>query len=145
MDNESEEIEEEIEEEEEELEEGQEEDLGWPDNYTTRTMGHEIRTKGGKWYYEDGEPHEVFKHRPCAFCGATKSDGYLPDRCLGEIPNIIGACCGHGRVEDSYLILEDETSIEGEAVWEYLDKHFPEKYKKRINFYLHKKNSLKKE
>jgi len=53
--------------------------------------------KKEKWFYVDnGKPFD--DNRVCKRCGepATKK-GY--DACLGVIPGVINACCGHGKVK----------------------------------------------
>lgn len=41
--------------------------------------------------------------RTCDYCGLPCGDG--PDPCLGELPGVISACCGHG-VTPPYLWTE---------------------------------------
>ena len=57
-----------------------------------------------QWFYEDGLPlpsagGEV---RPCMRCGALFADD-APDACLGMLPGIDNACCGHGMRENAYV------------------------------------------
>jgi len=67
---------------------------------TAHKRGHLIQYEG-KWVYADnGE--DIQYERPCKRCGLLPTpDGY--DACLGYIPNVISACCGHG-VEKSYKV-----------------------------------------
>jgi hypothetical protein len=67
--------------------------------------GHEIRFKSGQWLYADtGEPVE--KERPCTRCGEMPTpEGH--DACLGTLPGVKSACCGHGKSE---LILIREST-----------------------------------
>ena len=53
----------------------------------------------GQWVYKDThEPISV--ERPCHRCGQMPTpEGY--DACIGHIPNVSSACCGHG-VEAPY-------------------------------------------
>ncbi|MDD5551195.1 MAG: hypothetical protein PHS34_08050 [Candidatus Omnitrophica bacterium] len=53
-----------------------------------------------RWIYSDNK--EIFDDsRPCVKCGKYPTkEGY--DACLGFIPNIKNACCGHG-VEKGYI------------------------------------------
>lgn len=45
------------------------------------------------WYYEDGS--SVKKPRPCPHCGKLPTpEGH--DGCLGTLPGVSYACCGHG-------------------------------------------------
>jgi len=59
--------------------------------------GWTVICRRGKWLYEDtGEPLSVV--RPCRKCGRMPTaDGH--DACLGELPGIAFACCGHGVTE----------------------------------------------
>lgn len=54
----------------------------------------------GEWVYQDtGEPISV--ERPCRHCGRW------PDTCLGELPGVLAACCGHGDRKESYILFEN--------------------------------------
>lgn len=53
------------------------------------TLKLERRTK---WYGE----------RACLVCGLGHS-GAHPDPCLGELPGVTGACCGHGDRTSAYI------------------------------------------
>jgi hypothetical protein len=62
--------------------------------------GHAITTVGSTvcaadWRWADtGEPVQD-KERPCVRCGRLPTaTGH--DACLGDIPEAIAACCGHG-------------------------------------------------
>lgn len=58
-----------------------------------------------KWYYADtGEFIDLDHERPCTLCHKPPThEGY--DACLGELPGVLNACCGHG-VEDGYIHYE---------------------------------------
>ena len=64
--------------------------------------GHIIILKNDKWIYEDtGESVFEIEVRPCKRCGKVPTpEGY--DACLGYIPNVISACCGHG-IEKKFI------------------------------------------
>jgi hypothetical protein len=48
------------------------------------------------------DPDGVGLERPCVSCGLTAApDG--PDPCLGTLPGVVSACCGHG-VEEPYVL-----------------------------------------
>lgn len=57
----------------------------------------------GQWVYEDnGQP--INENRPCCRCGQPPTaDGH--DDCVGHIPGVTSACCGHG-VEAEYSVNE---------------------------------------
>lgn len=79
--------------------------------------GHPICwTQGGGWVYTDGgEPASVEK--PCTCCGElAEPEG--PDPCLGRLPGVRAACCGHGNPSEAYIILDDGTGIRGPAAVE---------------------------
>ena len=66
--------------------------------------GHRISWTGEKWIYADnGEdiPANGGKLRPCKKCGKTYPIGDY-DPCLGVLPGVDNACCGHGDRESSY-------------------------------------------
>lgn len=52
------------------------------------------------WVYSDIRA-PITGERPCARCGRAPVNGR--DACLGDLPGIISACCGHG-VEPPYRI-----------------------------------------
>ena len=58
-----------------------------------------------KWYYADtGKFIDLDHERPCTLCHKLPTpEGY--DACLGELPGVLNACCGHG-VEDGYIHYE---------------------------------------
>ena len=57
------------------------------------------------WRYADtGELFDLDHERPCTLCHKLPTpEGY--DACLGELPGVLNACCGHG-VEDGYIHYE---------------------------------------
>lgn len=70
--------------------------------------GHliEQRWPFGPWVYaDDGTPMEAI--RPCPRCGRPPTpEGH--DACLGTLPGIRSACCGHG-VTEPILLSEAKT------------------------------------
>jgi hypothetical protein len=56
--------------------------------------GQQLTYQGGAWRYVD-DGALVTEVRPCVRCGRMPTeDGH--DACLGRIPGIVSACCGHG-------------------------------------------------
>lgn len=49
----------------------------------------------------------------CPACHQSMPDG--PDRCLGMLPGVREACCGHGRREAAYVTYDDGRHLQGEA------------------------------
>jgi hypothetical protein len=78
----------------------------------SKYRGHEIKFKDGKAFYCDtGEP-TVDNPRPCGTCSIpNRSDGH--DACIGELPGVINACCGHGEYSSEYVQFEDGTELRG--------------------------------
>ena len=53
---------------------------------------------------------------PCVRCGKMPSkEGH--DQCLGRLPGVLAACCGHG-VEEGYILFENGIIIRGNLVIE---------------------------
>ena len=40
--------------------------------------------------------------KSCSVCGGPHGDGF-PDPCLGELPGVVGACCGHGDRGEAFI------------------------------------------
>jgi len=63
--------------------------------------GHLIEYADSQWVYAD-DKSPILVERPCARCNKLPTEeGY--DACLGYIPNVASACCGHG-VENPILM-----------------------------------------
>lgn len=82
----------------------------------TYFRGHPIIYKDG-WVYEDDEVPAGFSGvvRPCKKCGLLfeGSNNGDPDPCLGVLPGVDNACCGHGRREDSYIRFTNGVIVRG--------------------------------
>lgn len=89
--------------------------------------GHQIECKNGKCFYVDtGElTSTTYKDRPCGHCGKFPTkEGH--DACLGTLPGLMNACCGHGQLSESYVQFMDGIVINGEdatTIIEILKKH----------------------
>ena len=76
--------------------------------------GHTIiELEPGYWIYKDiGIPVSWDKDRPCGHCGlANTSEGH--DGCLGTLPGVMNACCGHGEEGSAYIMYESGNIIRG--------------------------------
>lgn len=49
----------------------------------------------------------------CDYCDRDMGDG--PDACLGLIPGVSHACCGHGVVEDAYVVLGGPENVDADC------------------------------
>lgn len=69
--------------------------------------GHKLKWKNNRWVYADNNekvPYTEKEHRPCKKCGmlyTLESKGVDP--CLGVLPGVKYACCGHGDSTKSYI------------------------------------------
>lgn len=79
--------------------------------------GHAIYFDGEQWRYKDNqEPTtENWQSRSCGHCHLpNRADEH--DACLGRLPGVINACCGHGDTRQAYIMYEDgETERAEEA------------------------------
>jgi hypothetical protein len=71
------------------------------------------------------DAYGVGVERPCVQCGVlAPPDG--PDPCLGMLPEVVSACCGHG-VEEPYLKFrmshDRDAGLRGEAARRYFRAH----------------------
>ena len=76
--------------------------------------GHKIEHVNNKWVYSDNKQltSETHKDRACGNCGNPETEeGH--DACLGTLPGLMNACCGHGLKNEAYIQLMDSTSIHG--------------------------------
>lgn len=77
--------------------------------------GHPIIFTEGEWLYRDTKTQVKleYKERSCGKCGKISSgpnkDG--PDPCLGNLPGVDNACCGHGKQSESYIIFKNGVTI----------------------------------
>lgn len=69
------------------------------------------------WRYSDNDEPAVHpSNRPCPKCSELPTpEGH--DACLGEIPGVCGACCGHG-VEMGYIAWDCDGKGIMEQAWE---------------------------
>lgn len=83
----------------------------------SKLRGHEIyEDENGVWRFCDNDKPtvETWHERPCGECGlyGNSNDG-LPDPCLGMLPGVTNACCGHGNPSESYICFEGGLVIRG--------------------------------
>jgi len=75
--------------------------------------GYPIVYVNDKWLFEDDwEPTPEFggKERRCFKCGKEPNKNG-EDACLGHLPGVTAACCGHGKKEYSYIHFENGVKI----------------------------------
>lgn len=72
----------------------------------SNAYGHEIEYDWNNniWIYSDTK-EPITNIKPCKHCGKLPTkEGY--DNCIGELPNVKFACCGHGK-DKPYAILNN--------------------------------------
>ena len=78
-----------------------------------------------RWEYAIHNGRKV--HSKCKFCGQPPTpEGY--DHCIGELPGVLHACCGHG-VEPSMVRFTNRVVIRGKFDVDHLN--LTEEQKKR--------------
>jgi len=76
--------------------------------------GYPIELLNEEWVFSDTkEPTaDTWKDRPCGKCKKFPTkEGH--DACLGTLPGVANACCGHGDVNESYVMFENGKIIQG--------------------------------
>jgi len=75
--------------------------------------GHQIAWVDGRWIYEDTkESVAQMPSRVCGFCGIPNTaEGH--DSCLGALPGVMNACCGHGVQSEAYIQFTNGVTIRG--------------------------------
>jgi hypothetical protein len=74
--------------------------------------GHEIERIGDEWVYSSDKTPTVGNERDCGFCDKGNTpEGH--DGCLGTLPGVKNACCGHGRSDEAYVQFEKGSDLRG--------------------------------
>ncbi len=84
----------------------------------SKHRGHEILPMGVRWVYGDtGGLVSDDPERDCGFCNLQQTpEGH--DGCLGVLPGVMNACCGHGDDSTAYVQSFDGTCVRGEKAKE---------------------------
>lgn len=75
--------------------------------------GHKIEWLNGQYVFSDTKESTVdtWHARPCGHCGRhNTAEGH--DGCLGTLPGVMNACCGHGH-DEAYVQFENGMIIRG--------------------------------
>lgn len=75
-----------------------------------------------QWVYEyDKMPVKFNPDRPCGRCGLPNTpEGH--DGCLGTLPGVMNACCGHGVEKDAYVQFGDGRIVRGKLAIQEFEK-----------------------
>ena len=96
---------------------------------SSKLRGHDIEFINSEWIYCDTKEPTVnnYQNRPCGNCGKNSTkEGH--DACLGTLPSVMNACCGHGLEDEAYVQFLDGFSIKGKDAILIMD--ILKKYKK---------------
>lgn len=88
----------------------------------SKLRGHSIYLDGELWRYaDDGVPtSDTWRSRPCGRCGEfSTTEGH--DNCLGTLPGVMNACCGHGVGSEAYVQFCDGSIVSGRDAVVILD------------------------
>jgi len=71
--------------------------------------GHPMILRNNVWLYQDNcNPVSDDPDRECGHCDKPNTpEGH--DACLGTLPGVMNACCGHGTSADAYIQYEENT------------------------------------
>jgi len=80
-----------------------------------KLFGHDIEIIDNMWLFSDTlEPTKsTYKSRACGECGEYMDESDH-DPCIKNLPDVLNACCGHGDIEQCYMMLEDRRCYYGE-------------------------------
>lgn len=81
---------------------------------SSKFRGYEIAEIDGEYVFSDTKERTVltWESRPCGHCGKhNTAEGH--DGCLGTLPGIMNACCGHGIMDEAYAQFWNGESIHG--------------------------------
>jgi len=81
---------------------------------TSNFRGWPVTFRDGECYFSDTMEKTIptWGDRPCGHCGRRATpDGH--DGCLGTLPGIMNACCGHGQQDEAYVQFDDGICIRG--------------------------------
>ncbi|KKM75722.1 hypothetical protein LCGC14_1387360 [marine sediment metagenome] len=80
--------------------------------------GHPLIWASDRWVYEDDGaeiPANSGEIRPCIKCGSLFGEGEV-DPCLGVLPGVDNACCGHGECSKAYVRFINGVVLKGFVV-----------------------------
>lgn len=82
----------------------------------SKMNGHDIEYVSGDWVYSDTKESTMTQHgtRSCSHCKQyCTPEGH--DACLGTLPGVTNACCGHGILEDTFVQICGGEFVVGET------------------------------
>ena len=87
---------------------------------TSLYRGHKILYRSKVWIYIDTEEKvQDNKDRKCGHCNIDNTvEGH--DGCLGALPGLKNACCGHGKENDAYVQYLNGSCVHGKSAMEII-------------------------
>ena len=80
---------------------------------SSKWRGHDIDHRSNEWHYSDtGQPVTDNPGRACGHCNLPNRDDEC-DPCIGFLPGVQNACCGHGQSSESYIQFENGVIVRG--------------------------------
>ena len=71
------------------------------------------------WVYADGTRTLDDPRRQCGRCDKPETpEGH--DACLGTLPDVMNACCGHGRLREAYVQFWDRPRLAGQEALDFI-------------------------
>lgn len=80
----------------------------------SKFRGHAIEYLNDQWVFSDTKESTAatWESRTCGHCEMHNTEeGH--DACLGALPGVMNACCGHGQTNATYVQLLDGHCIHG--------------------------------
>ncbi len=85
--------------------------------------GNKIELVNNRWLFSaSGEPVEdSWRKLPCGICG-EKSTEEGHDKCIGILLGVMNACCGHGQIDEAYIVFSDKYILRGSDALDAMSK-----------------------
>lgn len=88
----------------------------------SKLRGHPIVHVDEGWLYVDTMTPTAGNERSCGHCEKSNTEeGH--DGCLGTLPNVKNACCGHGVINEAYIQYWDNNCIRGGEAIQEIERH----------------------
>lgn len=83
--------------------------------------GHKTELVDGVWVFNDNKkPVQDDPNRLCGYCEIEAiPEGH--DGCLGTLPGVMNACCGHGEPAEAYVQFSSLHIVSGLAAIDVID------------------------
>ena len=89
-----------------------------------RWRGHKVELTGKGYVFSDTKESvsDTWKSRPCGHCGKKfTKEGH--DACLGTLPRVMNACCGHGIEAEAYVQFKNGERLDGAEAIKWIEDY----------------------